>query len=33
MSWVNYQDELKQWIDEVNPLLEQAGLRQRYAGQ
>ncbi len=30
MSWVNYQDELKQWIDEVNPLLEQAGLRQRF---
>ena len=27
LSWVNYQAELQQWIDEVMPLLEQAGLR------
>ena len=27
MSWVNYREELKQWIDDVDPLLEQAGLR------
>ena len=28
MSWVNYKDELRQWIDEVLPLMKQAG--QRY---
>ncbi|HLG73387.1 MAG TPA: LLM class flavin-dependent oxidoreductase [Chloroflexota bacterium] len=28
MSWVNYEEELQQWIDEVFPLLRQAGLRQ-----
>lgn len=27
VSWVNYGDELRQWIDEVMPLLVQAGLR------
>lgn len=27
ISWVNYQDELRQWIEEVAPLLVQAGLR------
>lgn len=27
LSWVNYQAELQQWIDEIMPLLEQAGLR------
>jgi FMNH2-dependent dimethyl sulfone monooxygenase len=27
ISWVNYQDELRQWIAEVMPLLRQAGLR------
>jgi hypothetical protein len=30
ISWVNYKDELQQWIDEVLPLMEQAGQRQRY---
>jgi dimethylsulfone monooxygenase len=28
LSWVNYQVEMRQWIAEVMPLLEQAGLRQ-----
>jgi alkanesulfonate monooxygenase SsuD/methylene tetrahydromethanopterin reductase-like flavin-dependent oxidoreductase (luciferase family) len=27
LSWVDYDAELRQWIDEVMPLLEQAGLR------
>ena len=27
LSWVNYQDELRQWNADVMPLLEQAGLR------
>lgn len=29
LSWVNYEAELRQWIDQVLPLLEQAGLRGR----
>ena len=29
VSWVNYRDELPQFADEVLPLLEQAGLRER----
>ena len=29
MSWVNYKDELAQWIDQVLPLMEQAGQRGR----
>ncbi len=28
ISWVNYQRELPQWIDEVMPLMVQAGLRE-----
>jgi alkanesulfonate monooxygenase SsuD/methylene tetrahydromethanopterin reductase-like flavin-dependent oxidoreductase (luciferase family) len=28
LSWVNYEVELRQWIDQVLPLLEQAGLRK-----
>ena len=27
LSWVDYHDELRRWITEVMPLLEQAGLR------
>ncbi len=27
ISWVNYQEELKQWVDEVLPLMEQDGQR------
>ncbi len=30
LSWVDYKGELKQWNDEVMPLLEQAGLRQPF---
>jgi dimethylsulfone monooxygenase len=30
LSWVDYQGELEQWIAEVMPLLEQAGLRQPF---
>ncbi len=30
ISWVDYKTELKQWIDEVLPLMEQAGQRQPY---
>jgi dimethylsulfone monooxygenase len=28
LSWVNYHDEMRQWIAEVMPLIEQAGLRR-----
>jgi FMNH2-dependent dimethyl sulfone monooxygenase len=28
LSWVNYHDEMRQWIAEVMPLIEQAGLRK-----
>ena len=28
LSWVNYQQELRQFVAEVLPLLEQAGLRR-----
>ena len=28
LSWVNYEQEIQQWADEVLPLMEQAGLRQ-----
>jgi FMNH2-dependent dimethyl sulfone monooxygenase len=31
ISWVDYKNELKQWIDEVLPLTEQAGLRAPFA--
>jgi alkanesulfonate monooxygenase SsuD/methylene tetrahydromethanopterin reductase-like flavin-dependent oxidoreductase (luciferase family) len=27
LSWVNYRDELRQFVAEILPLLEQAGLR------
>jgi dimethylsulfone monooxygenase len=30
LSWVNYHDEMRQWMAEVMPLIEQAGLRKRY---
>ena len=30
LSWVNYQDELRYWVREVMPLVEQAGLRKPY---
>ena len=30
LSWVDYQAELQQWIAEVMPLLEQAGLRKPF---
>jgi alkanesulfonate monooxygenase SsuD/methylene tetrahydromethanopterin reductase-like flavin-dependent oxidoreductase (luciferase family) len=30
ISWVDYKNELKQWIDQVLPLTEQAGLRQPF---
>jgi dimethylsulfone monooxygenase len=32
LSWVNYQAELQQWIADVMPLLEQAGLRKPWGG-
>ena len=28
ISWVDYKTELQQWIDEIMPLMEQAGQRQ-----
>jgi len=31
ISWVRYKDELRQWIDEVLPLMEQAGQRQPFS--
>ena len=30
LSWVDYKTELRQWIDEVLPLMEQAGQRQPF---
>ncbi|HTE85149.1 MAG TPA: LLM class flavin-dependent oxidoreductase, partial [Dehalococcoidia bacterium] len=30
LSWVDYENEQRQWIDEVLPLMEQAGLRQPF---
>jgi dimethylsulfone monooxygenase len=30
LSWVNYHDEMRQWIAEVMPLIEQASLRKPY---
>lgn len=30
ISWVDYKAELKQWIDDVLPLMEQAGLRETF---
>jgi FMNH2-dependent dimethyl sulfone monooxygenase len=30
LSWVNYHDEMRQWMAEVMPLVEQAGLRKLY---
>lgn len=32
LSWVDYKTELRQWIDEVLPLMEQAGQRKPFAG-
>ena len=31
ISWVDYRTECKQWIDEVMPLMEQAGQRKAFA--
>jgi alkanesulfonate monooxygenase SsuD/methylene tetrahydromethanopterin reductase-like flavin-dependent oxidoreductase (luciferase family) len=31
VSWVNYEQELRQWIDEVMPLLVQAGVRDPHS--
>jgi alkanesulfonate monooxygenase SsuD/methylene tetrahydromethanopterin reductase-like flavin-dependent oxidoreductase (luciferase family) len=31
LSWVNYETELAQWIRDVLPVMEQAGLRRPYA--
>ena len=33
LSWVNYHDEMRQWNDEVMPLIEQADLRKPYRPQ
>jgi alkanesulfonate monooxygenase SsuD/methylene tetrahydromethanopterin reductase-like flavin-dependent oxidoreductase (luciferase family) len=33
LSWVNYHDEMRQWIDEVMPLIEQASLRKPHRPQ
>ena len=33
LSWVDYLTECRQWIDQVLPLMEQAGLRQVFAGK
>lgn len=30
ISWVDYRNELRQWIEEIMPLTEQAGLRQPF---
>jgi alkanesulfonate monooxygenase SsuD/methylene tetrahydromethanopterin reductase-like flavin-dependent oxidoreductase (luciferase family) len=30
LSWVNYEQELAQWIRDVLPVMEQAGLRRAY---
>ena len=32
-SWVNYHDEMRQWIDEVMPMIEQTSLRKPYRPQ
>ena len=29
ISWVNYKEELAQWVDQVLPLMEQAGQRRK----
>ncbi len=31
LSWVNYEVEQRQWIGEVLPLMEQAGLRKPFS--
>ena len=31
LSWVHHEVEQQQWIDEVLPLMEQAGLRNRFS--
>jgi FMNH2-dependent dimethyl sulfone monooxygenase len=31
ISWVRYKEELQQWVEQVLPLTEQAGLRQPFA--
>ncbi len=30
MSWVDYENECQQWIDEVMPLMVQAGQREAF---
>ena len=32
MSWVDYLGECRQWIDQVLPLMEQAGQREAFVG-
>ena len=32
VSWVDYKTECKQWIDEIMPLMEQAGQREAFKG-
>jgi hypothetical protein len=32
ISWVDYLNECRQWIDRVLPLMEQAGLRKAIPG-
>ena len=33
LSWVDYPNELRQWVDAVMPLLEQAGLRRPFKAE
>jgi hypothetical protein len=33
LSWVNYHDEMRQWINEVMPSIEQVDLRKPYRPQ
>ena len=32
MSWVDYKTECQQWIDDVMPLMVQAGQREPFTG-
>ncbi|HTV90600.1 MAG TPA: LLM class flavin-dependent oxidoreductase [Stellaceae bacterium] len=33
LSWVNYHDEMRQWVADIMPLIEQAGLRRAVTGE
>jgi hypothetical protein len=33
LSWVNYHDEMRQWINQVMPLIEEADLGKPYRPQ